>query len=425
MSTLRHPAPRPRRLSALLVNFNSGSFALSCIRSLKDEWTAMGQAADQLEIVVVDNASTACQAQAIQCMESQGVRVLSSSKNLGFAGGVELALKHSWSEPDLFVLMLNPDVFLLPGCLASLMERLEADPGVGAVAPRCFVDEHRTLFLPPVRRPRPSGEFMLKLAETLGQSARWTSRLQRRRALRSWTAVEPQEMDMLAGACILLQHRTLRSLDCLLDESYPLYFEDADLACRLQQLGLRLELVPAAEALHHWSRSAGAGSDFEGEPRRRWRISQSVYQQRWFSWPARLLLAGLDALAQRVPSPLRGSHRGQVQNLGPVADSLVLELPGEGEFLIELSVDPSFSLCAGSFVTGPQWAMEPGTFSWLFEGQYFLRVSKPETDVILKSFRFQKTSPGRAHGLLESPPARTQRSSLDDPSPLHELKRTA
>ena len=49
------------RLTALIVNYNSGAYAEACAASLVADWLHAGYAREDLELVVVDNASPAPQ----------------------------------------------------------------------------------------------------------------------------------------------------------------------------------------------------------------------------------------------------------------------------------------------------------------------------------------------------------------------------
>ena len=56
---------RGQRLTALIVNYNTGAYSWACAVSLELEWQAMGRDPADLEVVVVDNASPAEQEPAL------------------------------------------------------------------------------------------------------------------------------------------------------------------------------------------------------------------------------------------------------------------------------------------------------------------------------------------------------------------------
>jgi GT2 family glycosyltransferase len=113
------------RVRVVVLNFNGGDLTLHCVESL----TRVSWPHDRLDIVVVDNASTDGSADAV-ISKYPWIRVIWSSKNLGFAGGNNLALREL-TDTD-YVALLNNDTTVEPGWLSPLVKTLEADPSLGA-----------------------------------------------------------------------------------------------------------------------------------------------------------------------------------------------------------------------------------------------------------------------------------------------------
>ncbi|MBI2168517.1 MAG: glycosyltransferase [Actinobacteria bacterium] len=121
------------RVRVVVVNFNGGEHVLRCLQHLaKTEWSP-----DALDVVVVDNASTDGSADEI-ASQFPNVALLRSRRNLGYAGGNNLALA------DLdgvdYVALVNPDAFVEPGWLAPLVDAVASDPKIGAANPRVFLE---------------------------------------------------------------------------------------------------------------------------------------------------------------------------------------------------------------------------------------------------------------------------------------------
>ena len=107
--------------TVIIVSYRPGDWLRPCIESVIDE-------AD--EVIVVDNASD--DGRAARIAEEVKARAIRSRRNLGFAGGVALALPEARGD---IVAVLNDDAVARPGWLASAAGVLE-DPGVGAVTPK-------------------------------------------------------------------------------------------------------------------------------------------------------------------------------------------------------------------------------------------------------------------------------------------------
>jgi GT2 family glycosyltransferase len=142
------------RLAALIVNYNSGAYALGLARALRAQWREMGRDDRALELVVVDNASRAADAAPLELLRREGARVDVCDTNLGYAAGMNRALAHTQGSGGDLVLVLNPDLALFPGCLARLLATHALTPRLGALAPRAFLDPARQWRMPRCPRPR-------------------------------------------------------------------------------------------------------------------------------------------------------------------------------------------------------------------------------------------------------------------------------
>ncbi len=394
----------PAPLTAIIVNYNTGSMAVSCLRSLQREWAEYGGSPESLEVFVVDNASSKDQGQWLDCLADEGVRVLRAQENLGYARAVNWALSHSCLQGP--VLFLNPDLFFLRGSLGTLMEYLGQHPSVGAVAPRTSVDEEAALLLPPTPLPTAGAEILSNLGRAVPVIARLLDRKQSREARRQWSATEPLTTQMLSGACILVRAESARRDGGLLDPAYPLYYEDADLCQRLGSQGLGLAWIPEARVVHHWSRSAGAGSAFEGEPRRRWKESRAVYMRRFAPAPLAWILQASEWLLSKVPARYLDRVGSKPTPLGEESgwiSPVRLELPSDSEMFMEVSMTPQFSLSAGVKVPAGQasraWEFPGPAWAWLFEGTYFIRACEAHSGRVLQTWVFRKASPARTDSL--------------------------
>jgi GT2 family glycosyltransferase len=120
------------RISVQIVTYNHAETIAACLEPL------LAQRADfpELHICIVDNASqdeTVAEVQRFSDLHNAGIEIIASPTNTGYAGGHNLALKHTSSD---FVLTLNPDVRLRPGYLKAMLNTMQAHPEVGACAGR-------------------------------------------------------------------------------------------------------------------------------------------------------------------------------------------------------------------------------------------------------------------------------------------------
>jgi GT2 family glycosyltransferase len=110
-------------LSAVIVNYEGGTYLTRCVRSLLSQ-------GEPMQVIVVDNGSADGSVKQVEA-EFPDVEIVRPDQNLGFAGGVNAGAAAAHGE---YLLLLNPDVELLPGCANSLVREL-AKPEVGVVGP--------------------------------------------------------------------------------------------------------------------------------------------------------------------------------------------------------------------------------------------------------------------------------------------------
>jgi hypothetical protein len=122
-----------KRVRAVVLNYNGGDLTLECLRRLRATKWPDGR----FEVVLVDNASSDGVVGTTREQWSD-VRIIESERNLGFAGGCNLAL-HDLDDVDA-VALVNSDVLVEPGWLAPLAGALGHHPRVGAVCPKILFE---------------------------------------------------------------------------------------------------------------------------------------------------------------------------------------------------------------------------------------------------------------------------------------------
>jgi GT2 family glycosyltransferase len=115
------------RIRLVVLNYDGGEHVLQCLEHLH----ALRWPADQLELVVVDNASTDGSADAIAA-RFPDVALVRRARNDGFPANND-ALRDL--DGVRYVGLVNSDAFVEPDYLAPLVRALDDDPGLGAASP--------------------------------------------------------------------------------------------------------------------------------------------------------------------------------------------------------------------------------------------------------------------------------------------------
>jgi GT2 family glycosyltransferase len=199
------------------------------------------------EVIVIDQESDAVALAGVAAHHPRVVMVPQES-NTGFAAGVNAAVRRT-SAPLL--LWLNPDTRVDENAVRVLERWMRDHPETGVAGPRVLNEDGSVQ--PSARRfPGPS--------TALGGRTTWLTRVWpgnwlTRRNLSPSDAAVPAHVDWLTGACLMTRRDLFDRLGGL-DESFVLYWEDADYCRRAAALGSRSTYVPAAVVRHFGGRSA-------------------------------------------------------------------------------------------------------------------------------------------------------------------------
>jgi len=386
-----------RRLLAIVVNHRSGAFCARCIESLRRAWALEGREAADLEVVVVDTASGPAEEPWLAAIEMEGTQVVRSRENLGYAGGMIVGYRQALERESArgtgheAVALLNPDLHFSAGSIAPLLEELERDPGCGAVGPRMTVDEGGALHHPRLDLPFVTDEVAALQARFDSNSLRVRLARRARNAAVFYTCETPRIVPMLSGACVVMRRETVEALGSPLDGAYPLYYEDAQLAQDLRKLGLTSKVVPESHILHHWSRSAGCGEEFAGEPARRAALGRELFHERHGDARSSEALRETEALLARanIEPPFA------IEELGDGEEPPSISFEAREEVLIEVSACPFFPLAAGAVTAGGEWRLDDALWGWLFPGMWYVRAACARTGRHLGAWSFEKTQAAR------------------------------
>ena len=269
------------KLAVILVHYHTPDLLVRSVEALRADAATSNL---ELELVVVDNGS---EASGRQFWHGLDLRVIDPGKNLGYAGGARRGVEATTAPR---VVVMNPDVLVLPGCLATLLAAL--DQGLAAAGPRFFWDEERRFVLPPTDPVGRVWELLDVLAAGGGFWAVQARRIWRRHALHHLLAEKPVPSHRLSDALIALRRKVWERIGPF-DEGYRLYFEETDWLERLRRAGLPACHVPAAQAVHLYAQSTVG----EGQAAHWFEESNRRFRQRFFGPLFTRLLEGLAARA--------------------------------------------------------------------------------------------------------------------------------
>ncbi|HEX5715927.1 MAG TPA: glycosyltransferase [Thermoanaerobaculia bacterium] len=218
------------KVTAVVPTLGRSPWLIPCLEALRREG---------VEIIVIDQGETPL---------DLPDRVIRPGKNLGFAAGTNLGIAESSRE---YVATVNDDALVEPGWTASLVEALDRHPTVAAA--------------------QGINLSMDGLVDGCGiEWNRWGQAVQAGHGKPAPALSAPREIWGVSATAAIYRRAALGNEP--FDPRLISYYEDVDLAGRLQAEGWSALLVPAARARHAGSATGGTMS------RERWRL---VYGNRW------------------------------------------------------------------------------------------------------------------------------------------------
>jgi len=244
------------RVAAVVVNWNGGEDNLLCLESL------YAQGATLERVFFVDNASCDGSWERVVARFPQ-VELLRNARNLGFGAGANLGIAAALRAGAEAVLLVNNDVTLAAGALATLAGALETHREAGLVGPRVLLRSA------PGRIWAAGGRLTWRqnLTTLIGHGQPDGERWQRTFAV-----------DYLTGCALLVRREVFEHVGAF-DADFFAYSEDVDLGLRAARAGFRSLLVGEASALHAPSSATGGGYS----PRRKYMmgVNSIWFLRRW------------------------------------------------------------------------------------------------------------------------------------------------
>lgn len=263
-------------MDVVIVHYHAAAGVAEAVEALRTDAHASGMA---IHVVVADNGSTPDER---ALLESLDVTLVATGRNAGYAGALNAAFHRSRAD---FVVVMNEDVLVLPGCLHALHKALAS--GAAVAGPKFYWDRDRTLLLPCTEERTRRNELVRtagrrKLAKLDIARQAW-----RQHARRHWRSRDPLPSTSLSGALMAFRRDTWETIGPF-DEGFRLYYEENDWLLRAANAGKTPFYVPAAEAIHLHNPASGQSPErLAWEAESFLRFGARHYGQRFMS---RLLL---------------------------------------------------------------------------------------------------------------------------------------
>jgi GT2 family glycosyltransferase/glycosyltransferase involved in cell wall biosynthesis len=221
---------KPPTVSVIIVNYRGADDTIECLNGIEQlDWPT-----DQLEVIVVDNASGDDSLDKIRSAAAPSVKVIAADANTGFAGGCNRGVDEANND---YVAFINNDARPDPQWLATAVPVLEGHGSVGCVASKVLDWEGKAIDFGGAGFTFYGHGFKLHTGLLDNDHP-------------------DQEADVLfpSGAAMLMEREVFQEIGGF-DTRYFMLFEDVDIGVRLWVLGYRVRYVPESIVYHKFHAS--------------------------------------------------------------------------------------------------------------------------------------------------------------------------
>ena len=227
-------------LAVVVLNFRTPDITIDCLRTLAPEAARN----PDMRVILLDNASgddsvpKLTEAIAQNGWNASWLEFRPLGVNLGFAGGNNLILREQMAlpTPPKYLLLLNSDTLVKPGCIATCLSIMESDPKIGVLS--CMLRNRDGSVQNACRKfPHP---FLASIGAfgfpwLFPRLFRWADMDDE-----GWDRTAgPRDVDWIGGAFFLARTATLQEAG-VMDEEFFFLGEDCEWCHRIWKKGWRI-----------------------------------------------------------------------------------------------------------------------------------------------------------------------------------------
>jgi hypothetical protein len=227
-------------VSVVLLSYNRP-------RLLRDALDSVcSQSYENVEVIVVDNKSGASDEIAEIVCGREGVRLIRTSANLGFTGGMNLGASEAHGR---YIYLTEDDIVLAPDCLSRLVDyaQTRADTRGFLLAPVLYNKRERTIRCA-------GGELSL--------GGIFSNKIYGAGEPDAGQFPEPLDVAFIPGSTVFCELEFFRRMGGFRADFF-MYSEDRELCLRVVKAGGRITVVPEAKAYHFEPEDATVHAELE------------------------------------------------------------------------------------------------------------------------------------------------------------------
>ncbi|MFB5944690.1 glycosyltransferase family 2 protein [Albibacterium profundi] len=228
------------RTTIISVNYNQPQVTIDFLKSVK-KYTDVGST----ELILVDNGSLINHEDTFKNIYPELIYIR-SDKNLGFAGGNNLAVPAATGD---FLFFLNNDTELTEGLIPTMVEEFKKNPQIGLLSPLIIYHENKT-------KIQYAGfsnmNYLTCRNKGIGNLETDTNQYNN----------ISEETGYAHGAAMMCRRKDLDEVG-LMEENYFLYYEELDWCEKFRRTGKKIWFTGKAKIYHKESISVGKESSLK------------------------------------------------------------------------------------------------------------------------------------------------------------------
>ncbi len=210
----------------IILNYKTDDLVMQLVNRLSPH--------DNWDIIVVDNSPD----KSLVNRLPPTVQYIFNGQNLGYAGGNNVGIKSANGD---WILILNSDIEITIDQINSLVKEAEKT-NTSVIAPVLFSKD---------------GSVQQSVGYFDSFSKNPINYIFARPRFITAPDYENMQVDLVTGACILVQKKVFDTIGMFDDKTFFMYFEDIDWSLRLKKAGIPILYVPSVQVVHY----GGASSD--------------------------------------------------------------------------------------------------------------------------------------------------------------------
>ncbi len=217
--------PAVPRLHLVTVLFNGEGSLRPFLDSL------LAQELRDWRLIAIDNASADQTCRVVDAYPDDRITLVRNAVNLGFAKAANQGFRLAAGQGGAFFVLINSDTTFAPNFLGGLIDAHDRLPA-GVLAPRimCLEDPEKAWYVGAHFR---RGWMFEQVDDAYDPN----------------DTTEWRQVEFASGCCLGVPREVLRQVG-LLDESFFVYWEDADFCLRLGEAGIPIYYLREPSALH-------------------------------------------------------------------------------------------------------------------------------------------------------------------------------